>query len=208
MMHPSTYCLVLWTAMTATTMAQAPDSLDNPFRSVAADDTVAESKLDVVDAESPEERMLTLVHTEALPRFDRAEIFTLSMPDPFADDAMKREAGKDAFPVRPYGKNATVLKHKTLTGPSCDDLRELWQELTFDRDGGAFCHRPVYGLRFYRGASLLFETTVCWECQNFYVPKFDRQKRTFSHRWHGFVNDAHAKALLTRLRSELPHPQL
>lgn len=208
MMRPSAYCLVLWIVFNPTAMAQSPVSPDNPFLPVAADNDASETEPAVTAGGSPEDRMLELVHTEALPRFDRAEIFALSMPLPFDDDEIERESEKGTFPVRPYGRNADILKHKTLTGSSCGDLRKLWQDLTFDRYAGAFCHQPVYGLRFYRGTSLLFETTVCWKCQNFYLPRYDHQKRTFVHGWHGFKNDSHAKALLKLLRSELPHPQL
>jgi len=65
----------------------------------------------------------------------------------------------------------------------------------------------VYGLRLYRDDVLLFETTVCWQCQNFYVPRYDKENQRFTHGWYGFANDDNAKSLLKLFRSLLPHPK-
>jgi hypothetical protein len=154
--------------------------------------------------------MQSLAHTEALPSFDRVELYAVSFPkrDPFSDETPKRKATSKTFPVRPYGAHADIHAHVTLKGADCVDLRTAWQSLAFDRLGGAFCHYPAYGFRLYRGDQLLFETTVCWECQNFYVPRYDPEKQRYTHGWYGFANDGKAKALLTLFRSHLLHPKL
>lgn len=162
------------------------------------------------DGETPHERMLSLAHTDSLPRFDRVELYAVSLPkrDPFSDEKPDRKAESKTFPVRPYGIQADIHAHVSLTGDACDELRAAWRSLAFDRSGGAFCHYPAYGFRLYRGDVLLFETTVCWQCQNFYVPRFDVDKRRYTHGWYGFADDDKARALLKLFRSHLPHPKL
>ncbi|MCC9600551.1 hypothetical protein LOC67_08260 [Stieleria sp. JC731] len=162
------------------------------------------------DGDTPHERMLSLAHTDALPQFDRVELYAVSIPkrDPFNDESPKPETTDKTFPVRPYGTHADVHAHVSLTGGNCTKFRQAWQSLAFDRLGGAFCHYPAYGFRLYRNNVLLFETTVCWECQNFYVPRFDPEKRRYTHGWYGFANDDKAKSLLKLFRSLLPHPKL
>ncbi|WP_218933910.1 hypothetical protein [Rubripirellula lacrimiformis] len=154
--------------------------------------------------------MLSLAHTDALPSFDRVELYAVSLPkrDPFGDEKPERKPAGETFPIRPYGNQATIHAHVTLTGADCDELRTAWQSLAFDRQGGAFCHYPVYGFRLYRSDALLFETTVCWQCRNFYVPRFDADENRFTHGWYGFADDSKAKALLGLFTSHLPHPKL
>jgi len=196
----------LVSASTAT-LAQDEEPAADPFGSPSVD---TETKWTPThpDGDTPQDRMLSLAHTDALARFDRIELYAVSMPKPFGDEEPKREPTESTFPVRPYGVYADIHAHKTIRGAACDELRTTWQSLAFDRLGGAFCHHPVYGFRLYRDDDLLFETTVCWECQNFYVPRYDPDKRRYTHGWYGFANDDNAKSLLKLLRSLLPHPKL
>ena len=182
---------------------------ENPFGD-ASDESGAKTEWTPThpDGETPQERMLSLAHTDALPRFDRAELFAVSLPDPKGNERPKKQPDDTTFPVRPYGVYADVHGHVTLTGNDCESLRSAWRSLAFDRLGGAFCHFPAYGIRLYRNDQLLFETTVCWQCQNFYVPRYDNNKRRVSYGWYGFANDENAKALLKLLRSHLNHPKL
>ena len=166
------------------------------------------TEVDHPDGETPAQRMLTLAHTDALPRFDRADIFAVTLPAPFSDQKPKNERAARTFPVRPYGKLADIHASKTIRGADCEQLRSAWQKLAFDRHGGAFCHEPVYGVRFFRGKTLLFETTICWKCQNFYVPTFDPQKKQLSHGWYGFANNQDAQRLFQLLSQHVPHPKL
>ncbi|WP_442505884.1 hypothetical protein SH528x_004697 [Novipirellula sp. SH528] len=160
------------------------------------------------DGEIPAARMLTLAHTDALPAFDRAEVYAVSFPDRDSKEGPKTKPGDNTFPVRPYNAYADVHGHITLRGDDCKLLHNSWRSLAFDSLGGAFCHYPAYGIRFYRSDLLLFETTVCWQCQNFYLPIYDAKKRHFSHRWYGFTNDDNSKALLALFRRKLPHPKI
>ena len=69
--------------------------------------------------------------------------------------------------------------------------------MTFDKFGGAFCHFPVYGLRFYRNDQLLFETSVCWKCSNFYLPNSEPEKSDLDD----FANTAYPAELGNSLSS-------
>jgi hypothetical protein len=62
------------------------------------------------------------------------------------------------------------------------------------------CHNPVYGLRFYENDKFIFETSVCWECQNYTL--------NHSSRYFGF--DGHsirALQLALILHKHVPLPQ-
>ena len=207
-MNRLSYSLVLLLLACAFSSAQDAGSDANPFGSHADKDTKAEWAPTHPDGDTPPARMLSLSHTDALPRFDRVELYAVSMPKAFSDEKPKREPTAKTFPVRPYGAHADIHAYKTITGTACDDLRTKWQSLAFDRLGGAFCHYPAYGFRLYRGDDLLFETTVCWECQNFYLPQYDPKKKRYTYGWYGFANDDNAKSLLKLFRSHLPHPKL
>ena len=185
-----------------------PGPAADPFGPSNAVDTDSQWTPLHPDGDTPVERMLSLAHTEALPRFDRLELYAVSVPKPSSDENPKREPSDKTFPVRPYGVHADILAHKSVTGDACAQLHKTWRSLAFDRLGGAMCHYPAYGLRMYRGDMLLFETTVCWECQNFYVPRYDPNKKRYTYGWYGFANDDHAKSLLKQVRSLVPHPKL
>lgn len=153
-------------------------------------------------------RMTALAYTDSLPAFDRLEIYAVSMPKPFSDKRPKEEPDEKTFPVRPYKVHADIHAQTTITDDDCGKVQAAWQALAFDRFGGAMCHFPAYGLRFYRKDLLLYETTVCWKCQNFYLPSFDSAEKEFTYGWYGFANDDKAKHLLKLLQRLLPHPRL
>ncbi len=195
-------------ALAAPVFAQDVGAVADPFAASEGTDTKTEGIPTHPNGDTPHDRMLSLAHTDALPRFDRIELYAVSMPRHFSDEQPKREPSDQTFPVRPYGVFADIHAQKTITGGDCDKVRKAWQSLRFDRLGGAFCHYPAYGLRLYRDDVLLFETTICWECQNFYVPRYDAEKRRHTHGWYGFAKDDNSNALLELFQSLLPHPKL
>jgi len=69
------------------------------------------------------------------------------------------------------------------------------------------CHTPPYGVRFYRDNKMLFETTVCWECHNFYLPEIDPETGEMKLLLYGFKNDSRAKKLLSIFQKQLPIPK-
>jgi len=152
--------------------------------------------------------MLVLAHTDGLPRFDRAELFAIWPAAPDAKPEDKDKPNRKTFPIHPYNFQAHIYGKQTITGSGCSDIRAAWQALTFDPNSIGLCHIPAYGIRLYRGDSLLFETSVCWKCQNSYIPRYDLSKKQVVHVWYGFKNDDNAKKLLKLFRSKLPHPKL
>ena len=128
--------------------------------------------------------------TSSLPSCDRVEVFHL--------DGMSSGGAATDFPVRPYGTGAysRILDHKTLTGADAESLAALWRSQTFGWKYQALCHEPAYGFRFYRGSSLQFETSVAFNCNNFYVTVLGRSD------WWGFDGKSpRAAELLKRLQA-------
>jgi hypothetical protein len=128
--------------------------------------------------------------TDSLPTIDRVEVYHLVG---IGGDA---ETG---FPVRPYNAYSRIIGSAELTGADAESLASLWRSQTFGWKYQAMCHDPGFGLRFYRGPSLLFETSVCFSCKNFY----------FAHRgesiWWGFDSKTPGAAeLLARLEQVAP----
>lgn len=153
--------------------------------------------------ETAVERMLVLAHTDALPRFDRIELYALESVDP---QLVNRAIQDDSrFPILAEGISAKILAHRTILGKDCDEFRKRWRSLTFDGVGGALCHHPSYGFRIYRKQELLFATTIGWRSQNFAIPIRDSGEAT--HKWYGFSNDEHAASLRDFMISLLPHPK-
>ncbi len=60
---------------------------------------------------------------------------------------------------------------------------------------------------FYRDDKLIFETTVCWKCHNFHMPRVDPTTGTAEMILYGFKNDAKSKKLLALLQKHLPLPK-
>ncbi|TWU43586.1 hypothetical protein Poly51_63080 [Rubripirellula tenax] len=201
------HLICILTVTCVATFAQETLPFNDAFETAAKD---SERSATHPDVETPVARMMSLAYTDGLPAFDRVEIYAVSslQRDPFGDEESRPRARGRTFPVRPYGTQADIHAHATVTGKGCQDLRTAWQALAFDRHGGAFCHYPAYGLRFYRDNQLFFETTICWKCRNFYLPTYDNEQRRFESSWHGFANDENAGNLLALLQRLSPHPQL
>ena len=100
--------------------------------------------------------------TRRLPAANRVEIY-------FLGDEVDEKA-TNCFPSHAYGKSFySVLRTKTLEGRSAVDFADAWRDLECHWALSGICHEPAYGLRFYHGAKLLFETDLCWVCSNFGV---------------------------------------
>ena len=81
-----------------------------------------------------------------------------------------------------------------LLGHDAEEIAALWNELPPGQQDR--CHVPPFGLRFFSGAQLILEASVCWDCSNIFGVA---DGSIFS-----FEFDASApasKALLTRLLS-------
>ncbi len=153
---------------------------------------------------------MALAYTEALPRFDRVTVYPLHIKKPILGPDEEAIPEDKRFPIHTYGKPARILASVELDGESSQRIGAAWRSLSFDEFAGAFCHIPAYGLRFYRGDKLLFETSICWDCTNFYMPEVstgDRTKRR-TYRFYGFARDERAAHLLKLLKQLAPHPEL
>jgi hypothetical protein len=88
-------------------------------------------------------------------------------------------------------------------------LVSLWTALLQEEEGRqAACHYPIYGLRFLGGESLLYETSICWLCNNYYA------KSDGGYNWMGFPGDLpkgqpspSATQLRRFLESQIPIPE-
>lgn len=138
-------------------------------------------------------------HRKALELF--SDIHEVTSVEIFLLTGEESQRSVATFPIRPYGRDHPVYGSKTLSGDELDEFLGLWriQEPSYWRQ--ALCHYPVYGFRLYRGGSLIGETSICWECRNFYVTAYPGWSE-----WYGFI--AHSKGALALLEfcdQQLPY---
>ncbi len=99
-----------------------------------------------------------------------------------------------------------IIGKVALHGDDAKTVAELWRSLPRGRVFSAMCHNPGYALRFKRGGKTIFETTVCWKCNNYSMPM-----GIFGSMVYGF--DASTKpaiSLLEILKKQVPphiHPK-
>ena len=163
------------------------------------------------DGDTPHERMLSLAHTDALPQFDRVELYAVSMPkrDPFSDEKPKpnnnRQDVSGSSLRRPSGDPRSCLidwcqLRQTAASLAIARLRSTWGcvlPLPCIRDSHVSRRCPIV-----RNDSLLAVPELLRST------RYDAEKQRYTHGWYGFANDNNAKALLKLFRSLLPHPKL
>lgn len=155
--------------------------------------------------------MSALAFTEAFPEVERIELYTLVL-DSKLKDAPQEGASPERFKIgSSIGfANAEIFvavdSHVTIDGKKCKEITDAWRSLTF-QPNGTLCHVPPYGVRFYRNDKLVFETTVCWKCHNFYMPEIDPKSGEMKLLLYGFKDDSHAKKLLAIFQKHLPIPK-
>ena len=101
---------------------------------------------------------------------DSVEVFLLdfSMGE---DGTYKVTEEEDKFEIYPYDKKAKILKRRKVADKDirkwCDAVTKT---LSSDKEpiGMALCHYPIHGIRIYSHNALLFGTSYCWHCANFY----------------------------------------
>ncbi|HET6409249.1 MAG TPA: hypothetical protein VFG14_15285, partial [Chthoniobacteraceae bacterium] len=109
-----------------------------------------------------------------------------------------RDSSRSTGPDR-VGDGYTVVGRKMLKGDDARLVMNIFLGLpTHERY--ALCHNPGYGLRFRGKGRLIFETTVCWECENLTIPI-----GVFGSAYRGFEGDSqNSKHLLETLKSHVP----
>ena len=85
------------------------------------------------------------------------------------------------YHVEPYDEWWTVHSRTTIKGPDAERIATLYRALkprenpVRGEDGrmsyisGPNCHAPPFAYRFYSGDKLLYDTSICWGCQNIIV---------------------------------------
>ncbi|XZE44401.1 hypothetical protein SH467x_004008 [Pirellulaceae bacterium SH467] len=156
----------------------------------------------------------TFAFTDSLPNADRIELYTLSNLAIASENELEVERLPERFLLAIGGYGAKeksrfyvgVDSRVTIRGTDCKNIVQAWRELEF-QPNRTLCHTPPYGIRFYRDDKLIFETTVCWECHNFHMPRVDAKTGTAEMQLYGFKNDGKAKKLLATLQKHLPLPK-
>ena len=141
---------------------------------------------------------------DAMKHADGAEIFLLSFtPAKDVPDDIQYD-DKRYFPVLGYEDcHHEILDRKRLTGEKLAQCREATVKLLQeekDWGGGALCHMPIHGIRLYRGENLIFQTSICWKCTNYYI-QYPDDYGTAS--WVGLVG----KPIKEFLMKEMPIPK-
>jgi hypothetical protein len=103
----------------------------------------------------------------------RCEVYLLDCLLPIGKDARISSDPSDEnhFPIRPYEKETKILKRRELGAEEFKALLpSLVQIVAVEGNTyGAMCHQPIHGLRIYDQGVLIFETSICYECRNFFV---------------------------------------
>jgi hypothetical protein len=109
--------------------------------------------------------------------------------DSIGPDWRETLASKEWFPILPYQNKTKVLKHAELDAVQIKEAAKLMSETVAAGipGGGAACHFPIHGLRFFKGKELIYYTSLCWVCANFYIAYPDQ---IVTASWVGFADDA------------------
>jgi hypothetical protein len=141
--------------------------------------------------------------TDRLPPVDMVEINVLedALVDPdknlMGNDDYATKPSPGTFPVRPYRRFDKILSTVKVSGTKAEEIAEHWRSLHFSQGFSGLCHYPAYGLRFFKGGDMIFETSVCWLCSNFSIgPMF----------WGFDTRYRSASNLLSALQKEAPVP--
>lgn len=77
----------------------------------------------------------------------------------------------ETFPIPPFQGNARVITQKTVQPADLESFKAAIATLLTSKSEvpGAFCHYPIHGLKVYQAGTPIFQTSLCWECGNYYV---------------------------------------
>lgn len=92
----------------------------------------------------------------------------------------KAQPTSETFPIRPYDTSVPVCGSVTLTGAPLAAFLDHWRVQSPSQWRQGLCHDPAYGFRLYRGGRLIAETSICWQCNNFYIEAWP-----FGSGWYG-----------------------
>ncbi len=126
------------------------------------------------EAASKQETAYRKALGEAILKATRCEVFLLDFDIPHdkkKDTFFDYPSDDDHFPIRPYSAETKILKRRVLTADEFQRLKPSLVETVSvaENSGGALCHMPIHGLRVFDGDEMIFETSICYGCANFYV---------------------------------------
>ena len=104
--------------------------------------------------------------------------------------------------IAPYERFFAINDSRTVDGTQAEKISSLWSQQVFDPMIQALCHDPAYGLRFMKDDTLLWETSICFKCNNFTLECGPHPNLTT---FMGFDSRTEeAKQLLSMLKEILP----
>jgi hypothetical protein len=118
----------------------------------------------------------------------------------------KPESEDDAthFFISPYQRYASILQTRELPEKErAAGVSHLQRLLRTRGDEGwsAFCHYPIHAVRVYLDDDLLFRSSFCWECTNYFVQYPDDADSSAT--WVGLKD----QALEDFFKAQMPIPQ-
>ena len=137
-------------------------------------DKAEDSFFDAVDAAKVSYRKSlaeTLMIATKVEVFQLEPYFTCRVKDAYKDSAWSTSLPHDQFPVIPTFHYATILDSKELTPIECRVFLPILKETisAVDSGGGVLCHFPAHGIRVWDGDRIAFQTTISYECMEFYI---------------------------------------
>ena len=107
----------------------------------------------------------------------------------------------EVFEVMSSNRPEPIYGNLELTGQELEEFLLLWESQIPGHRLQGLCHMPVYGYRLYRSGSLIRETSICWECSNYFVEIYPGVSE-----WYGFDSDSKSAQLLLEFCDErLPY---
>ncbi|WP_395741846.1 hypothetical protein [Prosthecobacter sp.] len=127
---------------------------------------------------------------------NRVELVLLDF-EPTSD--LEKIPEPDRFAISPSNSSTRILRRITPKPDIADLAKQHFQRLLRTRDdheGGAWCHMPVHGVRFFKDDHLLFQTSLCWTCHNYFVTYPDDDETAT---WVGLEDEGLKKFMLEQL---------
>jgi hypothetical protein len=77
----------------------------------------------------------------------------------------------ETFPIPPFQGNARIITQKAVQPADLESFKTAIATLLTAKNEvpGAFCHYPIHGIKVYQAGTQIFQTSLCWECGNYYV---------------------------------------
>lgn len=147
---------------------------------------VAKEKIDSMKEErlhidNQQQTAYRLSLAESIWAADRCEVYLLDSKtiQRHKSETAGATSDQNHFPIRPYHAEVKILKKRELTK---DEFQRLLPSLAqtisiVEPTSGASCHEPIHGLRIFTKKALIFETNICYECNNFYLNYPDGHSR-------------------------------